>query len=172
MIINRMIVLRERPTGLPDDATFVLMEQPVGPPSDGEVVLEALMLSIDPAMRKWIDAAPNYLPPVNLGAPMRSLAIGRVLESRDARISPGALVRGALGWQTHPTLPGAGLELVDEALGGLEDQLGLYSLPGSQPISASRRSRDCSQARPSSSRRQRALWAKSSATWRGPWVVE
>jgi NADPH-dependent curcumin reductase CurA len=62
--------------------------------------------SVDPAMRGWANDVPNYSPPVALGDPMRSFAVGDVLASRHPGFAEGDVVEGLLGWQTHALVDG------------------------------------------------------------------
>lgn len=74
------------------------------PPQDGDIWLETLYLSVDPAMRVWIGDNPGYVEPVAIGDVMRVGGIGRVVKSRYDGLQPGDLVQGRLGWKSHPTL--------------------------------------------------------------------
>ena len=96
---NHRILLRARPTALPQPDNFVADSVPQRAPAADEVLLQTIFLSIDPAMRSWMSAA------VPLGEVMRGGGIARVLESRSDSFQPGELVQARLGWQTHPTLP-------------------------------------------------------------------
>jgi NADPH-dependent curcumin reductase CurA len=108
---NQRILLRARPNGIPRPDDFVADSVPVRAPAPDEVLLETMLLSIDPAMRSWMSEA------VPLGAVMRAGGIARVLDSRAAGFQPGELVQARLGWQTHPTLLAKYLQKVDVARG-------------------------------------------------------
>ncbi|HET7879586.1 MAG TPA: NADP-dependent oxidoreductase [Acetobacteraceae bacterium] len=108
---NHRILLRSRPKGIPQPADFASDQAPICAPGSDEVLLETLLLSIDPAMRSWM------LDTVPLGDVMRGGGIARVLESRSAAFQPGELVQARLGWQTQPTLPAHFLQKVDETRG-------------------------------------------------------
>lgn len=54
-------------------------------------VVEIDYLSIDPAMRTWMNAGRSYVPPVEIGEVMRALAVGHVVESR-RRENTGKLI--------------------------------------------------------------------------------
>jgi len=103
---NRCITLKAGPTGIPGPEHFAEQTVPVRPPDDGEVLVETLYISIDPAMRSWISESPGAVPNVAIGAVMRAGGIGRVTESRVAGLAPGDLVQGRVGWQSQPTLRG------------------------------------------------------------------
>jgi NADPH-dependent curcumin reductase CurA len=127
---NHQIILRQRPTGISDDQTFAMQEVPIVPPGEGEVVLETLYLSVDPAMRVWISDNPGYVEPVPIGAVMRGGGIGRVVESRYAGLQPGDIVQGRPGWQSRPTLPGESLDKLDLSLGSVLDWMGPLGVTG------------------------------------------
>lgn len=127
---NQQIILRERPTSLPDTRHFAMQNVPIRPPDDGEVQLETLYLSVDPAMRVWIDDNPGYVEPVAIGEVMRAGGIGRVVASRYAGLQPGDIVQGRPGWQSHPTLPGQDLQSLDLNLGSALDWIGPLGTTG------------------------------------------
>jgi NADPH-dependent curcumin reductase CurA len=108
---NHRILLRARPSGIPRPDDFTTDSVPGRPPEAGEVLLETMYLSIDPAMRSWMSTT------VPLGAVMRGGGIARVLESGADNFLPGELVQARLGWQTHPTLPAKYLQGVDLSRG-------------------------------------------------------
>jgi len=121
---NRQIRLIARPDGLAGPEHFDETTEPVRQPDTGEVLLETLLLSIDPAMRVWMNEDPGYVPPIQLGSVMRAGGIARVVESRIDGLAPGDLVQGRLGWQTHPTLSGEGLHKLDLTMGDAEAWIG------------------------------------------------
>lgn len=75
------------------------------------------VLSIDPAIRGFLDDRPSYLPPVALGETVRGMILGRVVASRNSDFCQGAVVRALAGWEEHSVLDGSalGLERVDVA---------------------------------------------------------
>jgi NADPH-dependent curcumin reductase len=115
--VNHRILLRARPTGIPQPDNFIADSVPLRAPAADEVLLETIFLSIDPAMRSWMSDGPGYQPAVALGAVMRGGGIARVLESRADGFRPGELVQARLGWQSHPTLPAKYLQKADIARG-------------------------------------------------------
>jgi NADPH-dependent curcumin reductase CurA len=128
--VNRRILLRARPTGIPEPEAFTADSEPIRAPGAGEVLLETLFLSIDPAMRSWMSKDAGYHSTVPLGSVMRGGGIARVLESRTEGFRPGDLVQARLGWQTHPTLPGKFLQPVDLARGDALAWIGPLGLSG------------------------------------------
>lgn len=109
---------------------FAAETLPVHAPGDGEALVETLYLSIDPAMRVWINEDPGYVPPVAIGETMRASGIGRVVQSSASGLAAGTLVQGQLGWQTLATLPASQLKALDLALGGPLDWIGALGPTG------------------------------------------
>ncbi len=107
---NRRIVLRARPEGIAGPEHFAEETVAVRAPGPGEVLLETLFVSVDPAMRVWISENPGYVTRIEPGETMRSSGIARVLESKVPELSPGDLVHARTGWQSHPTLEAEAVE--------------------------------------------------------------
>ncbi|MFM8819208.1 MAG: NADP-dependent oxidoreductase [Phenylobacterium sp.] len=127
---NRVLRLTSRPDGLPGPEHFTLTEEPHRPLEPGEVRLATAFVSIDPAMRVWMDERPGYTPGVKLGEVMRALGVAKVVESRANGLSVGAWVEGTFGLQSHPVVPVQQARPVDAGLGSPEDYLTLLGLPG------------------------------------------
>ena len=68
---NRQVLLRERPKGMVNESTTELVSTPVPEIADGEALIKVAMLSIDPTIRTWMNDAPGYLPPIEVGAVIR-----------------------------------------------------------------------------------------------------
>lgn len=99
--VNRQWLLAARPHGMVKPSDFEYRESPVPEPGDGEVLIRTLYLSFDPAMRGWMEDRPSYLPPVQIGEPMRAGAVGQVVKSNHPDFAPGDFVQGLLGWQDY-----------------------------------------------------------------------
>ena len=107
MPMNRQWLLRHRPEGLVGDSDFEWREVPLTPLAEGEARVRVLWLSFDPAQRGWINDVPGYVPPVQIGEPMRAGAVGQVVESRRSDFAPGDFVQGTMSWQDYVTIPAA-----------------------------------------------------------------
>jgi len=129
-ISNHQLRLTARPTGAAGPEHLEATEEPARSPEDGEVLLEALYVSIDPAMRVWMNEDPGYVPPIELGEVMRGGGVGRVLESGSAEFEVGDVVSARAGWQSHPTVSVDGLAKLDLGLGGIEDWIGPIGTTG------------------------------------------
>ena len=127
---NRVFTLAARPTGFAGPEHFADATRAVRAPNDGEVMVETMYVSIDPAMRVWVNEDPGYVPRIELGDIMRAGGIGRVVESRDPGLKVGDLVSARLGWQTCPTLKASEVEKLDLSVGTAEDWLCVIGLGG------------------------------------------
>ena len=83
---NRQFRLANRPEGLPGRDAWDLTEEAPQEPGEGEVLVKVLMLSLDPAMRGWMNDVPSYIPPVGIGEVMRAIGVGRVVASRHDKV--------------------------------------------------------------------------------------
>ncbi|OBF28271.1 NADP-dependent oxidoreductase [Mycobacterium sp. ACS1612] len=113
---NTQCRLAARPTGQIKPGDFAFVEEPVPTAGEGHFVVAVDYLSIDPAMRTWMNAGRSYVPPVAVGDVMRALAIGRVVESRHQGYAVGDVVSGLFGVQDFAISDGAGVSKVDTSL--------------------------------------------------------
>jgi NADPH-dependent curcumin reductase CurA len=128
---NHQFRLAARPSGMPDASSWDFTEEPAREPGDGEVLVEVLLLSLDPAMRGWMNDVPSYVPPVGIGEVMRAIGVGRVVESRHPRFDAGDHVTGLFGIQEYATLPGDALTTIDPNLvPSLAAYLNVLGMPG------------------------------------------
>jgi NADPH-dependent curcumin reductase CurA len=108
--INRQVRLKSRPVGIPQAEHFEIVETPVPEPAEGEVLIRNIYLSVDPAMRGWVNAATSYAEPVAIGAVMRAGTVGRIESSRHPDFSEGDCVAGMFGWQDYVTVAGKSIQ--------------------------------------------------------------
>jgi len=128
MPINQRILLAARPQGIPGPANFSADTVEAKEPAAGEVLLETIYLSIDPAMRSWMSEGSGYQQNIPLGEVMRGGGIARVLASRAEGFEPGEMVQARLGWQSHPTIAARFLQKLDLTQGSIEDWIGPLGL--------------------------------------------
>jgi NADPH-dependent curcumin reductase CurA len=127
---NHRFTLAARPVGLPKATDFAYEELDVREPADGEVVVKVQYISLDPAMRGWMNEGRSYVPPVKLGEVMRALAVGEVIESKHPKVAVGATVSGIFGIQEYAVAPGAGVTVLDPKAAPLPVQLGTLGASG------------------------------------------
>jgi len=133
--VNAQIRLAARPVGLPTDANWQLTSEPVAAAGPGGVIVRTLALSLDPAMRGWMNEGKSYIPPVEIGAVMRAGGIGRVIASANPGFAVGDLVSGGSGVQDYCLVPGdqvkrTGLTKIDPRMGSITQWLNVLGMPG------------------------------------------
>lgn len=127
---NRQVKLAARPVGLPKREDFSFETAQVPPLNEGEVLVKVSHLSLDPAMRGWMNAGRSYIPPVELGEVMRAGGAGEVVESNHEAFRPGDKVTGITGVQEYAAIKGERLQKVDASKVPLESYLGGLGMPG------------------------------------------
>jgi NADPH-dependent curcumin reductase CurA len=128
--LNHQVRLAARPVGEPRDTDWQHIEEPVGEPGDGEFLVQVLYLSIDPAMRGWMNAGRSYIRPVEVGEVMRAGAVGRVIASRHPGFTVGDHVSGAFGVQEYCLSDGRDVTKTDPAAAPLPTYLGTLGMSG------------------------------------------
>lgn len=128
--MNKKLILIKRPVGLPDPDTWQLVEEEIEPVRDGQILIQNIYASIDPAMRGWINDRKSYLPPVELGDVMRAGTVGRVTESFNPLFVAGDLVQGGGGIQQFIVSNGRGWKKVHSTHVPLEKYLSVLGLTG------------------------------------------
>ncbi|MVU76986.1 zinc-binding dehydrogenase [Nocardia sp. ET3-3] len=124
------IVLASRPIGMPQQENFRTETVELEPPKPGEALLQTLYLSLDPYMRGRMSDAPSYAAPVEVDGTMCGATVSRVLESTDPALSPGDIVLGYGGWQTHSVESVRALRKLDPNAAPLTTALGVLGMPG------------------------------------------
>jgi len=126
----RQVRLANRPVGLPKDRDWSFTSDPTPEPAQGEFGVRVVYVSLDPAMRGWMNEGKSYLPPVDIGEVMRAGAVGQVTSSNNPRFAAGSWVSGAFGVQTSAVSDGAGVVAVDPSVASLPTFLGTLGAPG------------------------------------------
>ena len=125
--VNRQVILCRRPSGIPVADDFSLRESAVPVAQDGQMLVRNLYLSVDPVQRGW--AANPALTPI--GAPMRALAVGVVVESRMPETKAGDLVYGHFGWQDYAVVGLVDLlSRIERPLAPVSAYAGVLGMPG------------------------------------------
>jgi NADPH-dependent curcumin reductase len=127
---RQSIHLASRPAGLPDASTWELRTSETPVPGDGEVLVDVSYISLDPAMRGWINEGRSYIEPVGVGDVMRAGGVGMVAASHDPGFKVGDAVYGTLGVQTQGVYRGKDLSKIDASLAPLPRYLGGLGMPG------------------------------------------
>ncbi|MGB3067691.1 MAG: NADP-dependent oxidoreductase [Ottowia sp.] len=128
---NRQVILKSRPVGIPEARHFEIVTNPVPELAEGELLVRNRYLSVEPAMRGWVNAAANYSDAVGIGEVMRAFSAGEVVASRHAGYSVGDKVMGMLGWQDYCVTTGGPIRRkVREADLPLTLSLGILGING------------------------------------------
>lgn len=128
---NRQVFLASRPSGIPQAEHFGIRTVPVGDLREGEVRVRNVYLSVEPAMRGWVNAVGNYSEPVAVGDVMRAFTAGVVEASRSAAVAEGCWVTGMLGWQDHAVVDAAKIDrVITERDLPLSTSLGIMGING------------------------------------------
>jgi NADPH-dependent curcumin reductase len=129
-LTNHQFRLAARPVGLPKRSDFNYTEEPVLDPGPGQILVKILYVSLDPAMRGWMNEGKSYIAPVGIGDVMRAGAIGKVVASQNPGFAVGDHVVGMFGVQEYALSDGKGLTKVDPKLAPLPVYLGTLGMPG------------------------------------------
>jgi hypothetical protein len=128
--VNRQFKLASRPVGEPKRTDFDFAEAEVPEPAEGQFLVKVEYISLDPAMRGWMNDVRSYVPPVGLGEVMRAGAVGRVVASRHPDYQEGQAVTGMFGVQEYALSDGSGVARVDPAVAALPIFLSTLGMPG------------------------------------------
>jgi hypothetical protein len=133
-LMNHQVRLASRPSGMPTAENWHFSSEPIGDVNPGAVLIKTLCLSMDPAMRGWMNAGKSYIEPVEIGAVMRAGGIGRVVASENALFAEGDYVNAGLGAQEYcviekSDLKRSGIFKIDPSL-GLTTWLNVLGMPG------------------------------------------
>ncbi len=119
---HRVIKMASHPDGALEDDDFDLVDERVPEPADGEALVRTLYLSLDPAIRVWMNGIDTYVPGIQVGDVMRAGGLGEVVQSRNAAYTEGDLVFGMMQWSEY-CIARAGPD-------------GMMTLPRQEPITA------------------------------------
>ena len=133
-LVNHQVRLASRPSGLPTPGNWSFTTEPVAEPGPGGVLVKTLYLSLDPAMRGWMNEGKSYIPPVEIGAVMRAGGVGKVIASNNPAFAVGDYVNAGLDVQEYCLFPEdkikrSGMFKIDPRL-GLTTWLNVLGMPG------------------------------------------
>ena len=128
---NKQIILKNRPKGFPDKNTWQLEENKIPELEEGEILIQHHYISLDPAMRGWMNDTKSYIPPIALDQVMRAGAIGKVIKNNNnPKFDIGDCVTSWGGVQQYSVSNGDGWFKVDEKLASMPMYLGTLGMPG------------------------------------------
>ncbi len=129
-MMNTLVSLESRPTGPAQESNFGMKTEEIRELHEGEFLVAIEALSMDPAIRGWMNEGTTYIKGVELGTVMRSFSAGKIIQSKNAKFPVGTYVEGLLGAQTHAISNGAGIRIIDVSKSKLTHHLGILGMPG------------------------------------------
>ena len=134
-LTNHQTRLAARPNGMAKRSDWQFTSEPVAEPGEGGVLVKTLALSLDPAMRGWMNEGKSYIPPVGIGEVMRAGGIASVIASKNAAFAVGDTVSCTPGVQEYCLIPAdqikrQGLFKIDPRLGTMTQWLNVLGMPG------------------------------------------
>ncbi|MEM9141891.1 MAG: NADP-dependent oxidoreductase [Bacteroidota bacterium] len=129
--MNKQLLFVKRPTGKADASTWKLVDQPIPEIGEGEILIKQHYVSLDPAMRGWMNDAKSYIAPMEIGSVMRAGSVGEVVAAKGhPKFKVGDFVSGLGGVQQYVVSDGVGYHAVDPKLASLPTYLGALGMPG------------------------------------------
>ncbi|MCF6351038.1 MAG: NADP-dependent oxidoreductase [Flavobacteriaceae bacterium] len=114
--LNKQIILKRRPIGLPKQDTWGLIQSKIPQLKEGEFLIQCEYISLDPAMRGWLNDVKSYISPVQIDAVMRAGGVGKIIASKNKIFNIGDCVSGQIGVQQYLVTNGIGFHKVNSNL--------------------------------------------------------
>lgn len=127
---SKQYLLAARPNGMPNAENWQLVDSELAPLGDKQILVDVEYISLDPAMRGWMNDARSYIPPVGIGEVMRAGGVGKVVASADEGFAVGDYVHGMMGVQSRVVMNTRDVHKVDPAIAPLQRYLGVLGMPG------------------------------------------
>jgi NADPH-dependent curcumin reductase len=132
---NKQVRLAARPSGLPKPSDWQHTEEGVSEPQEGGILIRNHLLSLDPAMRGWMNDGKSYIPPVAIGEVMRAGGIGEVIASKNPQFPVGTMVSSGLGIQQYTLMDAQAIKAqgtftIDTRIAPAEKWLNALGMPG------------------------------------------
>jgi hypothetical protein len=133
--VNHQVRLAARPVGLPKASDWRHTSEPAPACPAGGILVRTLLISLDPAMRGWMNEGKSYIAPVEIGAVMRAGGIGVVVASEHGGFAVGDHVSAGTGVQEYAAfapeqIKRAGVFKIDTRLGTPSQWLNVLGMPG------------------------------------------
>jgi len=129
--MNKQLLFVKRPEGEADASTWSLETNPIPEIKEGEVLVQQHYVSLDPAMRGWMNEGKSYIEPMEIGSVMRAGSVGQVIQAKNhSEFEVGDFVVGYAGVQQYIATEGKGYYKVDPNLAPLPTYIGTLGMPG------------------------------------------
>ena len=127
---NTRVLLANRPVGKPTPDCWTIEETEIPALADGEVLIQVNYISIDPAMRGWMNEGKSYIQPVKVGDVMRALTAGTIVASQNENFKVGDTVTGGIGVQEYIVSDGSDLIKINTSFVDMPVYLGTLGMSG------------------------------------------
>lgn len=129
--MNKQLLFVKRPEGEADASTWSLVTNPIPEIGEGEILVKQHYVSLDPAMRGWMNDVKSYIAPMEIGSVMRAGSVGEVVAAKNhPTFKIGDFVSGNGGVQQYAVSDGTGYYKVDPNLAPLPTYIGTLGMPG------------------------------------------
>jgi NADPH-dependent curcumin reductase CurA len=134
-LTNRQYRLAARPIGMTKPSDWNVTAETVAEPAGGQILIKVLQLSLDPAMRGWMNEGKSYIAPVGIGEVMRAGGVGKIIVSKNPKFAAGDHVSGYFGVQEYCLVDSANLaqmavSKIDLRMGTPAQWLNALGMPG------------------------------------------
>ena len=126
---NQQFLLAGHPDGMIETSHLKYNESPMPSAGANQALVKVTHISLDPAMRGWMENRGGYMAPLKIGDLMRAGCIGEVVESNNPQLPEGRLVSGSLGMQAYAVTDGASIP-VQVLAEGTDPEVALGMLGG------------------------------------------
>jgi len=130
LTINRKIVLKKSPKGIPVEGDFELLEEEINSPGSNQFLSKTIHLSLDPYIRGVITGRHIYSEKVNVGDTIVGRTVSEIIESNHPEFKKGETVLSSNGWQEYGISDGEGVRKLSGHQGKLSTALGIMGMPG------------------------------------------
>ncbi|QHJ10221.1 Putative NADP-dependent oxidoreductase YfmJ [Paraglaciecola mesophila] len=127
---NTQFLLAKRPVGTPTRDNWEQVESDIPELGPNQVLVKIAYISLDPAMRGWMNDGKSYIAPVKIGEVMRASTVGEVISSTSPDYREGDYVFGHGGVQQFAVSDAKDLHKIDISIAPLERYLGVLGMPG------------------------------------------
>ena len=128
--MNKKIVLKKTPIGVPEESDFELIESPIPELGENEILTKTIHLSLDPYIRGVITGKHIYSEKVEIGDTIVGRTIAEVIDSKNSDVQIGETIMCSNGWQEYGISDGEGIRKIDSASAPLSTNLGILGMPG------------------------------------------
>ncbi|MDC0478444.1 NADP-dependent oxidoreductase [Flavobacteriaceae bacterium] len=130
-MINKKMILTNRPVGIPKKNTWNFKEELIPEIQDGQILIKHQYISLDPAMRGWMNNSKSYIPPVEIGTVMRAGTVGEVIKVKNnTNFKVGDFVSGWGGVQEYSISDGKNYNIINDKNNPIHRYLGALGMPG------------------------------------------